>query len=113
MESQDILPMGHSIMWMVLSWSKSSFGFFQNIFWENTSKLFGQANKQWSMLLKHIVGLTPSSGGWGCVVLSKVINQLYTLVPTAVFLPGESQEQRSLVGCHLWGPTESDTTEVT
>ena len=27
-------------------------------------------------------------------------------------LPGESQGQRSLVGCHLWGHTESDTTEV-
>ena len=33
--------------------------------------------------------------------------------PTPVFLPGESQGQGSLVGCHLWGHTESDTTEVT
>ena len=33
--------------------------------------------------------------------------------PTPVFLPGESQGQRSLVGCSLWGRTESDTTEVT
>ena len=33
--------------------------------------------------------------------------------PTPVFLPGESQGWRSLVGCPLWGPTESDTTEVT
>ena len=33
--------------------------------------------------------------------------------PTSVFLPGESQGQRSLVGCHLWGCTESDTTEAT
>ena len=33
--------------------------------------------------------------------------------PTPVFLPGESQGQRSLVGCRLWGPTELDTTEVT
>ena len=31
---------------------------------------------------------------------------------TPVFLPGESQGQRSLVGCHLWGLTELDTTEV-
>ena len=31
--------------------------------------------------------------------------------PTPVFLPGESQGWRSLVGCHLWGRTESDTTE--
>ena len=33
--------------------------------------------------------------------------------PTPVFLPGESQKQGSLVGCSLWGRTESDTTEVT
>ena len=33
--------------------------------------------------------------------------------PTPVLLPGESQGQGSLVGCHLWGRTESDTTEVT
>ena len=33
--------------------------------------------------------------------------------PTPVFLPGESQEWWSLVGCHLWGRTESDTTEAT
>ena len=31
--------------------------------------------------------------------------------PTPVFLPGESCGQRSLVGCRLWGYTESDTTE--
>ena len=28
-------------------------------------------------------------------------------------LPGESQGWGSLVGCRLWGCTESDTTEVT
>ena len=33
--------------------------------------------------------------------------------PTPVFLFGGSQGQGSLVGCHLWGCTESDTTEVT
>ena len=33
--------------------------------------------------------------------------------PTPVFLPGESQGQESLVGCRLWGCTESDTTEAT
>ena len=30
-----------------------------------------------------------------------------------VFLPGEPQGRGSLVGCRLWGCTESDTTEVT
>ena len=29
------------------------------------------------------------------------------------FLPGESQGWRSLVGCCLWGRTESDLTEAT
>ena len=33
--------------------------------------------------------------------------------PTPVFLPGESQGRGSLVGCHLWGRTESDTAEAT
>ena len=33
--------------------------------------------------------------------------------PTLVFLPEESQGQGSLVGCRLWGHTESDTTEAT
>jgi len=33
--------------------------------------------------------------------------------PTPVFLPGESQGLGSLVGCCLWGRTESETTEVT
>ena len=47
-------------------------------------------------------------------------NQRYTFViwrrkwqPTPVFLPGESQGLGSLVGCCLWGRTESDMTEVT
>ena len=33
--------------------------------------------------------------------------------PTPVFLPGESQGQGNLVGCRLWGHTESDMTEAT
>ena len=33
--------------------------------------------------------------------------------PTPVFLPGESQGQRSLLGCHLWGRTGLDMTEET
>ena len=33
--------------------------------------------------------------------------------PAPVFLPGESQGWRSLMGCRLWGRTELDTTEAT
>ena len=43
----------------------------------------------------------------GCSVLNRWWQ------PTPVLLPGESQGWGSLVGCHLWGHTESDTTDVT
>ena len=33
--------------------------------------------------------------------------------PTPVFLPEESQGRGSLLGCHLWGSRESDTTKAT
>ena len=33
--------------------------------------------------------------------------------PTPAFLPEESQGRQSLVGCRLWGRTESHTTEAT
>ena len=33
--------------------------------------------------------------------------------PTPLLLPGESRGRGSLVGCRLWGRTESDTTEAT
>ena len=42
--------------------------------------------------------------GWSYVCLKS---------PTPVFLPGESQGRGSLVGCRLWGRTESDVTEAT
>ena len=67
-----------------------------------------------------------------CTVIAVYIASLYTISPsvtslslftfmhwrrqwqpTPVFLPGESQGWGSLVGCYLWGRTESDTTEVT
>ena len=35
------------------------------------------------------------------------------MVTHSVCLPEESQGQGSLMGCGLWGHTESDTTEVT
>ena len=58
----------------------------------------------------------PMDGGaWKALSLS-----LFTFMhwrrkwqPTPVFLSGESQGRESLVGCCLWGRTESDTTEVT
>ena len=45
--------------------------------------------------------------------LSNIIVWRRKWQPTPVFLPGESQGQKSLVGCRPWGRTESDTTEAT
>ena len=46
--------------------------------------------------------------------LISLILPLYSLSePTPVFLPGESQGWGTLVGCRLWGRTESDMTEAT
>ena len=47
------------------------------------------------------------------IISFKVLLYTHEWQPTPVFLPGESQGWGSLVGCHLWGRTESDTTEVT
>ena len=45
--------------------------------------------------------------------ITVILGQRRQWQPTPVFLPGESQGQRRLVGCHLWGRTESDSTEAT
>ena len=50
---------------------------------------------------------------WDVGVLFTFMHWRRKWQPTPVFLPGESQGQRSLVGCRLWGHTESDTTEST
>ena len=61
-----------------------------------------------------------SMGSLGVGHDSVISLSLFTLMrwrrkwqPNPVFLPGESQGRGSLVGCRLWGRTESDTTEVT
>ena len=46
-----------------------------------------------------------------CVLLVWMLEKEWQ--PTPAFLPRESQGQWSLVGYHLWGRTESDTTEAT
>ena len=43
---------------------------------------------------------------------SHLMHQRRKWQPTPVFLPGESQGWGSLVGCRLWGCTESDMTEA-
>ena len=47
------------------------------------------------------------------IVQEAVIKTIQKRNKYPVLLPGESRERGSLVGCRLWGCTESDTTEVT
>ena len=60
---------------------------------------------------RSLAGYSP----WGLKELDMTVHTSWRRKwqPTAVFLPGESQEQWSLVGCRLWGLTELDTTEAT
>ena len=48
-------------------------------------------------------------------IITDLTTYMYIILwqPTPVFFPGESQGRGSLVGCRLWGRTESDTTEAT
>ena len=96
--------------------------------------VFQQVNKQYvekamaphSSTLAWKIPWTEEAGGLQSMGSRKVGHNwvtslsLFTLMhwrrkwqPTPVFLPGESQGWASLVGCRLWGCTESDTTEVT
>ena len=45
--------------------------------------------------------------------LSTFMHWRWKWQPTPVFLPGESQGRGALLGCRLWGRTESDMTEAT
>ena len=59
--------------------------------------------------------------GWttrSCLSISRKKMKVYGLEFESktyylLFLPGESQGRGSLLGCCLWGHTESDTTEAT
>ena len=86
---------------------------------KNLAKMSGEGNGtplQYSCLENPMDG-----GAWKAAVHGVVTSlPLFTFLhwrrkwqPIPVFLPGESQGRGSLVGCCLWGHTESDTTEVT
>ena len=69
---------------------------------------------QWvssSQQVAKVLELQPQSFQWIFRLISFGID--WFDLSTPVFLPGESQGQRSLVGFCLWGCTESDTTEAT
>ena len=66
-----------------------------------------QLSFMWSKPLSWLFFLTWSQL-WGVLEQRLLIRWRRTWQPTPVFLPGESCGQRSLVGCLLWGRTESD-----
>ena len=72
-------------------------------------KLFG--SKKPGVAAGNVVA--PGTSGGSIIRLNNNTTGERKWQPTPVFLPGESQGQGSLVGCPLWGRTESDTTEVT
>ena len=63
--------------------------------------------------LQSMGSLRVGHDGETSLSLSTVMHRRRKWQPTPVFLPGESQGHGSLVGCHLWGRTESDMTEAT
>ena len=80
-------------------------------------KMFTGLMKDYSILLnscvKYIYAVPqnlPSAASLTCASETSGRRQWQ---PTPVFLPGGSQGRGSLVGCRLWGRTESDMTEVT
>ena len=77
--------------------------------------------RQWHPTPVLLPGKSMDNGAWWAAVhgVAKSLSLLTFMhwrrkwQPTPVFLPGESQGRGRLVGCRLWGRTESDTTEAT
>ena len=77
-----------------------------------------QSGGSWAS--SHLVTQIPGLEGTHTLHSVQLSLSLFTFMhwrrkwqPTPVFLPGESQGRGSLVGCRLWGRTESDMTEAT
>ena len=88
--------------------------------WENKAMAPHSSTLAWKIPWTEEPGRLQSMGSLGVGHDWVTSLSLFTFMlwrrkwqPTPVFLLGESQGQGSLVGCHLWGCTESDTTEAT
>ena len=88
--------------------------------WDHTESDMTEATEQqqqqccyWPSLVAQVVNNLPAV--WDTWVQSLCWEGPleWAWQPTSVFLPGEFQGRGSLVGCRLWGRTESDMTEVT
>ena len=92
------------------------------IYWLEKVMATHSSTLAWKIPWMEEPGRLQSMGRWGLDTTERLHFHLslFTLMhwrriwqPTLVFLPGESQGRGILVGCRLWGCTESDTTEVT
>ena len=86
----------------------------------SSTKLPHSSTSAWQIPWAEEPGRLQSMGSWRVrhdwvtsLSLFTFMHWRRKLQPTPVFLPGESQGRGSLVGCRLWGRTESDTTEAT
>ena len=108
--------------WLITNWKDK---FICGVFINTYAKLLEKAMAPHSSTLAWKIPRTEKPGGLQSMWSLRVRHDwatslsLFTFVhwrrkwqPTPVFLPGESQGQRSLLGCHLWGHTESETTEA-
>ena len=110
-----------SLGWRIIGFISSLFDFLELItpvwrrHWQPTAVLLpGKSHGQRSLVGYMSMGSQRVGHNWATSLsLFTSIHWRRTWQPTPVFLHGESQGWQSLVGCHLWGRTESDTTEVT
>ena len=80
---------------------------------EKVSFHFSPKERQCQSVLKLLLNCTHLTRWVTSLSLFTFMHWRRTWQPTPVFLPGESQGRGTLVGCYLWGRTESDTTKVT
>ena len=103
----------HSAFW-VKEWNCWKAKGFEHLYrkrWNDVDKSF-----QLIQILEHITSELQGCLGQDWVTslsLFTFMNWRRQWQPTPVILPGECKGRGSLVGCCLWGHTESDTTEAT
>ena len=113
-----------SILWSSLLVRYSNFSFASNILticgWVYKAMATHSSTLAWKISWTEELGRLQSMGSLKVGHDWETSLSLFTFMhwrrkwqPTPVFLLGESQGQRSLVGCRLWGHPESDTTEAT
>ena len=111
--SEEISSLSHSIVFLYFLHS------FKKSFWEK-AMVPHSSTLAWRIPWMEEPGGLQSVGSLGVGHDSATSLSLFAFMhwrrkwqPTPVFLPGESQGWWSLMGCRLWGRTESDTTKAT